>query len=207
MMRWARRRSSESARHLAARRACPGGSPVPWRKRMFASMSAVTARCARRFPPRATLANGLPLRARPRRRVGYGSGDRSGAVEPSQRGARRRAGRRSPLRGVPCGRSRRAAREPLEYAEQRAQRTRPRGGRTPARRRPGVTCRPGPRWPTVAATAILGEEAWARTADQNDERIPWALAAMQSELGREVRVETRTGRRRGLDRPRSAGRR
>ena len=47
----------------------------------------------------------------------------------------------------------------------------------------------------MAATAILGEEAWARMADRNDERIPWALAAMQSELGRERahRQATRAG--------------
>jgi hypothetical protein len=55
----------------------------------------------------------------------------------------------------------------------------------------------------TAATAILSEEALgAHMADRNDERISWALVAMQRELGREFGVQVRTGRRRGLGRPR-----
>jgi hypothetical protein len=55
----------------------------------------------------------------------------------------------------------------------------------------------------TAATAILSEEALgAHMADRNDERIAWALVAMQQELGREFGVEMRTGKRHGVDPPR-----
>jgi hypothetical protein len=55
----------------------------------------------------------------------------------------------------------------------------------------------------IAATAVLSEEALgAHMADRNDERIAWALEAMEAELGRELGVEMPRGRRHGLHRPR-----
>ena len=55
----------------------------------------------------------------------------------------------------------------------------------------------------TAATAVLSEEALgAHMADRNDERIAWALEAMEAELGRELGVRMPHGRRHGLHRPR-----
>jgi hypothetical protein len=55
----------------------------------------------------------------------------------------------------------------------------------------------------TATTAILSEEALgAHMQDRNDERIDWALRAMQAELGHELGVELKPGWRHGLHRPR-----
>lgn len=55
----------------------------------------------------------------------------------------------------------------------------------------------------TAATAILSDEALgAHMQDRNDERIDWALKAMQAELGHELGAELKPGRRHGLHRPR-----
>jgi hypothetical protein len=56
----------------------------------------------------------------------------------------------------------------------------------------------------TAATAVLSDEALgAHMQDRNDERIEWALRAMQGELGDELGVELKPpGRRHGLHRPR-----
>jgi hypothetical protein len=51
--------------------------------------------------------------------------------------------------------------------------------------------------------AILSEEALgAHMQDRNDERIDWALRAMQAELGHKLGVELKPGWRHGLHRPR-----
>ena len=53
----------------------------------------------------------------------------------------------------------------------------------------------------MAATAVLGEEAvGAHMQDRNEERIGWALEAMERELGEELGAPVPTGRRRGLHR-------
>jgi hypothetical protein len=53
----------------------------------------------------------------------------------------------------------------------------------------------------MAATAVLSEEALgAHMADRSEERIDWALTAIEREIGRELGVPVPTGRRRGLHR-------
>jgi hypothetical protein len=53
----------------------------------------------------------------------------------------------------------------------------------------------------MAATAVLSEEAvGAHMQDRNDERIAWALEAMERELGSELGAPVAIGRRRGLHR-------
>jgi hypothetical protein len=55
----------------------------------------------------------------------------------------------------------------------------------------------------IAAGAVLSEEALgAHGADRNEERVAWALEAMESHLAHDLGVEAKTGRRRGLRRRR-----
>ena len=51
----------------------------------------------------------------------------------------------------------------------------------------------------TAAGAVLSEEALgAHGADRNEERVAWALDAMEAHLARDLGVEATTGHRRGL---------
>ena len=53
----------------------------------------------------------------------------------------------------------------------------------------------------MAATAVLSQEALgARMSDRNEERVAWALEAMEHAIGRELGAPVPTGPRRGLRR-------